>query len=443
MKVRISAKSIRFYLKYLLILYFIVQILLIIFSQINYTSDAHYYYRLAEQCIQSGEFYPAKIHQYEDFIVAPLYINVLILLLKIYNSPVSVSIFNLFITFLQILLLFRFTKRIFSVTTAVITIIIYILYLNTLGFVISNYTELFFTFLITAGLYFYLNKGSKPFFLSGIFLGASIAVRPLGWAILLALLIISLFQFRKSRKYPFDNLYIYAGILVFILAFGIFNNIHFGKFIFTSTTGPVNLLLGANDDATGGFNPDVYKKGKAGFLANPDSLTYDQKGDYYYNQALSWIKNHPDKWIALAPLKIVHTFLWDDISISNLFLQKDWYFSNSLKELFTKKDFENTVPVKGNFIKILYWVLEIVHHIFYYILLTAIFIWVIKNIKLKSISTDAILLLMFSVISILIIMITVGTPRYKYPIFILLLPFAANYFENRFLQVKEKNEIHQ
>jgi hypothetical protein len=35
-------------------------------------------------------------------------------------------------------------------------------------------------------------------------------------------------------------------------------------------------------------------------------------------------------------------------------------------------------------------------------------------------------------------MITVGTPRYKYPMFILLLPFAASYIDMKFGLRKQK-----
>jgi hypothetical protein len=41
-------------------------------------------------------------------------------------------------------------------------------------------------------------------------------------------------------------------------------------------------------------------------------------------------------------------------------------------------------------------------------------------------------------IAILMIMITVGTPRYKYPMFILLLPFASYYLLTKF-RIGEEN----
>ena len=55
-----------------------------------------------------------------------------------------------------------------------------------------------------------------------------------------------------------------------------------------------------------------------------------------------------------------------------------------------------------------------------------------KYFKEKDFDKIINLILIYSSIAILMIMITVGTPRYKYPIFVILLPFAASYLEMRF-----------
>jgi len=60
--------------------------------------------------------------------------------------------------------------------------------------------------------------------------------------------------------------------------------------------------------------------------------------------------------------------------------------------------------------------------------------------KKKLMNEGTILILIFSLFSILMIMITVGTPRYKYPIFIVLLPIAAYYIEMKFRSGKENIE---
>ncbi|NWG27273.1 MAG: hypothetical protein HXY48_01925, partial [Ignavibacteriaceae bacterium] len=84
-------------IKYILLIYVVIQLILIFFTDINYRSDALYYYKLANECIKLNEFYPAEKHLLEDYLVAPLYINILIFLLKINNSTIVISLFNLLV----------------------------------------------------------------------------------------------------------------------------------------------------------------------------------------------------------------------------------------------------------------------------------------------------------------------------------------------------------
>ena len=55
-----------------------------------------------------------------------------------------------------------------------------------------------------------------------------------------------------------------------------------------------------------------------------------------------------------------------------------------------------------------------------------------KYFKIKDFDEIINMILIYSSIVILLIMITVGTPRYKYPVFVLLLPLAASYIEMKF-----------
>ncbi len=305
-------------IKYILLFYAFIQLTLIVTLETNYRSDSLYYYKLAQECIERAEFYPAKQHLNEDYIVAPLYINTLIIFLTIYNSTIIISLLNLVIILLQIMLLYKITKKIFPEDIARLTILLFILYINTLGLILQNYTELFFLLLITVSIYFYLLHKNIYLILSGICIGGAIAVRPLGWALLLAFISIQIFTSIKKKKILFNYFYIYSGTLLFIILFGGFIYSHFGKFEFTSTTGPINFLLGANDDATGGFNSMVLEKGKAGYIENPETLTYIQTGEFYQDQAIRWITDNPLKWLSLAPLKLLHSYGWDDISVSSL-----------------------------------------------------------------------------------------------------------------------------
>jgi hypothetical protein len=297
------------------------------------------------------------------------------------------------------------------------------LYLNTIGLVLQNYTELFFTLLIVSSVYFSQINKKFSLFVSGILLGGAIAVRPLGWALLLSFITIQLLASIKTKKIIFDYFLIYAGTLIFIVLFGLFTYSHFGRFEYTATTGPVNLLIGANDDATGGFNSIIYEKGKAGYLENPGALTYLEKSEFYREQALEWIAKHPVKWVSLAPLKLLHSFGWDDIALSSLLGYHEINFGRALKNLITGND---------SSVFISYFLFLSLNHIYYYLIIIAIVLGIFQVLKSKWSNFGIKIIFIYSLISILIIMITVGTPRYKYPVFILLLPFAASYFHIKF-----------
>ena len=427
-------------IKYIILIYVLVQIVLILTINTNYRSDALYYYKLAQESIEQNEFYPAQQHIYEDYIVTPFYINILIILLKIYNSTITLSFFNLAIILLQILLHYKITVKLFSEEIARLTILLFILYLNTLGLMLQNYTELFFLLLITLSIYFYILNKNLYYILAGILLGGAIAVRPMGWALFAAFISIQLINTIKNKKVFLNYFYIYSGMIILIILFGVSTYLHFEKFEFTSTTGPVNLLLGANDDATGGFNSTVFGKGKVGYIEYPDSLTYIRKGEIYQEQAIKWIIENPIKWIALAPLKLFHTYGWDDIALSSLLGFGDTNFAKEIRILVSNRGLSDSLADRTLIGRVLYFSVLILSHLFYYLLLVAIALG-IYNLFRKKLNSDATnLILLFSLFATLMIVITVGTPRYKYPMFILMLPFAASYLEMKFGFGKPNNE---
>jgi len=424
-------------IKYIILIYVLIQLVLIFATEITYNSDCQYYYQLAQDCIEQGEFYPAQNHLYEDYIFAPLYINVILVLLKIYNSHITISLFNFLIILVQILVLYKISLKVFSENVAALSVLLYIFYLNNLGFVLLNYTELLFVFLVSLSIYFFLLNKNYAFLLSGIFLGSSIAVRPTGWVLLAAFIILQMYVSYKNRKPATSYLYIYTGVLIFILCFGGWTYSHFGKFEFTSTTGPVNLLIGANDDATGGFNGTVHQKGKIGYIENPENLTYTKKSDFYLEEAVKWIQENPIKWISLVPLKMLHAFAWDDITVSPLLGYHNLNFGRAVRNIFDQNSsLVNAEKVSGT-TSVFYFFIQAIHHLYYYFLLVAIVLGIYQLIKNKNFNDGTRLILLYSLFSIFVIMIIFGTPRFKYPMFILLLPLAANYLTAK-LKISEK-----
>ncbi len=425
-------------LKNVIILYVTIQLLLVLLLQVEYRSDSAHYFKLAQDCLHANSFYPASQHLFSYYIFAPLFVNILVILLQISNSTIIISIFNLLLNSLQLFLIYKLSVNIFNRNVGAITVLLYIFYFNNLGFLVSNLTELLYWVLVLIAFIFYIRKGNLNYFISGLFLGASISVKPVGFTLLLAFILFFIYnKIKLNKSYPI--IWIISGVITFISVFGLFNHLHFGRFIFTSSTGPINILMGANDNATGGYKDEVFKPGNAGYLSNGDSMTYLEKNDFYTEKSLAWIASHPLRWLGLMPMKLIHTFIWDDIAVSYLLDTGEWDFAKIVKYLWNDKSIKNILPNTSLTKKILFYSIEGLHLIYYYILMALIIIGIIiykKNIIKSEIAP---IIILYVILGIVMILITVGNVRYKYPYIIILLPFAANYIYQLTERVKKKD----
>jgi len=319
-----------------------------------------------------------------------------------------------------------------------ITALLYILYINNLGFIVSNYTELLYGVLVLTALIFYIRKGNLNYFISGLLIGASISVKPIGYTLIIAFILFYVYnKIKFNKSYPVSRIII--GVITFISVFGLFNQLHFGRFIVTASTGPINIIMGANDNATGGYKDEVFKPGNEGYVANGDSMTYSEKNDFFREKSLDWITSNPLRWLRLMPMKLVHTFIWDDITLSYLLDTGIWDFAKVVKYLWIDKSFKNILPDASLTKKILFFTVEGIHLIYYYILMALIIMGIIifkKEIVKSEIVPIIFLYVLFGIVMILLV---VGNVRYKYPYLIILLPFAANYIYQILERVKKKD----
>jgi len=412
-------------LTYLLILYLVVQIIYVIFSPVKYQSDCLYYHKLAEQCIKAHTFYPAPQHLYEEYIIAPLYINLLIIVLSIHNSILSIGIMNIIFNMLQLFLLYKISEKLFDEGVAKITAVIYIFYLNNLGLVLLNFTELFFGVLVLASIYYFLKKQKYSWIFAGLFAGAAIAVRPLGWALVASYIIIYFYNIYKHRKSENYLSQLVGGVAIFIVLFGMFNFSHFGKFIYTATTGPADFIIGANNDATGAFNARVFEKGNIGYISHPEKMTYIEQGEYFKHQAINWIEHHPIKWLSLIPAKLMYMFLWDDISIPALFNLQNWDLLHVVKSVIKNKGLGKLMPGVYVFRKIFYLMIQAFNYLYYFLVVILIIGGLFYLKQQRGFNSDNEVIIIFCIIGTIMTMLVFGVPRFKYPYLIAALPFAA------------------
>ena len=143
-----------------------MQLIYIFYFSLPFQIDSLAYFNLAQECLAQNRLYPLPQHVNADYLVAPVYLNFIIVILKIYNSPNS-DLFSsmLFLNFLQLFLVYRIGLRLFNARLAQLAILLYVFYLPNLGLVLQNLTELLFGVLALLSFLFYL-KGKKNYCIS-------------------------------------------------------------------------------------------------------------------------------------------------------------------------------------------------------------------------------------------------------------------------------------
>jgi len=287
--------------------------------------------------------------------------------------------------------------------------------------ILVNLTELFFATLVLFSIFFFLKETKYNLLLAGFFCGASIAVRPLGWALFIAFLVFFIAKYKNGKL--LSNLSsITLGLVGFIFIFGSLIKITSGYFIYSSTTGPINILMSANDKATGAFYPEITEKGNPGYIPDGEKLNFLQKQDTLEYRAISWIKDHPIKWVSLIPNKLFLLFRGDDVAVSKL-ISTDFNLQVFLKII--KRD--PTIASNYSFGFLFLWLfLMIYHHLLYFF---SLFVFVIgfRRFHHEIMKNEYIkMFLIYVSIGIIITLISHAGIRYKYPYMFVL--FICNSF---------------
>lgn len=405
----------------ILAIYFVVQLAYLLFLPLPFENDSLEHYRLAQECLAAGRFYPLPQHRGADYILAPVYINFLVGLLALHNSTATILFANLLLNSLQLFLLYRLARKILEKESwARLVVVLYVCYLTNLGLVLHNLTELLFGVLCLASLNLYLHRNWRAAVLAGALLGLAIGVRPFGWALLLAYFAAEALAFLRHRQWQASILGLAGGTFAVIMVLGFAGKSAVGEFVFTSTTGPANLLMGANDLATGAYNKRVFAPGQPGFLPADSAMTFVEKGDYWTAQARRWMRAHPFEWLALFPHKLLHLFARDDWAINALTHSHAWSLYR-IGKIMQAGSFHEILAGESLRFQVGFLALQLVHHVYYFILLFLVLYQALRLTKSKSgfwLERFAVIYL-FSIFGLGMNLLTVGDPRYKYPYFIL------------------------
>ncbi|MBI5726525.1 MAG: glycosyltransferase family 39 protein [Ignavibacteriales bacterium] len=406
--------------------YVLLQLLLLFKFPLPYSSDSRYLYGLAQQCINAGKFYPLPEHLYHDYLVAPVFINLLVLLLKIWNSQYTIALFNIALNTAQIFLLFTITRKIFSRNIAVLSCVLYMLYLNNLGMVLMNFNDLLFNVLISAALLLLMRETLTGMVLSGLLTGVAVGVRPVAWAFLLAVIVITLWEWKQKRASIRPIFAIFAGTAITIFMIGFIIKASTGTFVYTSNFSGLNIIIGANDDALGGFQPKVFDKGKSGYIENIESKTHEQREEFWKQKAFTWIQEHPFRWALLMPLKLIRMYITDDYNVSRLFFEK-----YSIYHVYRGIRYGEPIPIVDSGYSSAYFVLwavvQVLHHIFFFWIVWTSIKALLKTRRIVIPNRYVRLLLLYCMGGIAMTLLAYGEARYKYPYLLTHFMFTAIY----------------
>lgn len=278
-------------------------------------SDPGTYVLLARGCFSDGTLYPNYSHLYSWYIFNPGWVNFIILWLNIFGNTTNLVYIQVVFNALSLLLIYCICRRLFeNVIIAYLAIFIYMSIPSIFTISAHLFSEPFFIVLSLTSLFFCL-LGNKFSYLSGLFLALAMWTRPIALGWLIACLFCYIIK-QNDWKSAVRHVVMY-GITCMVIAICTHQN--YPNYLYKSTTGGVNLIMGANDDATGGYCPSVFQEGKMGYI--PDSvlckLTVNEKDSVWTARSLQWIVSHPSKYLLLSLKKLYSLYSYSTLFLYN------------------------------------------------------------------------------------------------------------------------------
>lgn len=366
-------------------------------------SDAGRYQELAYYCFYHGKWYPmSQMVANDNIIFNPGYVNFLILQLKLIGTLKFYSIINFALNILFLTTIKSIISYIISPKGGRLAVLFFCLLPSNHFSVVITATELFVASLIFAAICVVRKNYLLLLFSSILFVYAEYT-RPCAILFIPSLIIYMVFK-KYGVKYIMTFVSSFALFYV-ILSLAVVNCTDAQQL--KGATGGVNLIMGANDDMSGRYEPIVFSEGKSGFIYNSERYDVYQKDSILTSRALSWVKEHPIKYLAYAPLKALYLY-FQDVYWNSFF--ENHADNNNLKL------FKSQIPISKAIVIVL-------RNLGYYILIIITIIGLFKAWKSEREQKIYLGIYMLPLLlNTLMIMAIVGAPRYHYitnPILIL------------------------
>ncbi len=368
------------------------------------SNDGSTYLGFAKKCIDLNTWYPNMHNINEAHLYAPGYVNLLILVHKLFGSFEYIKIVALLFNVGLLFFTYKIAKKVFSDTIARLSVILSCLTFSSYTVPIAISSEMPFIFAMMLALLLIIQKKPYTILLGGVFIGLGNWVRPVAIVFILTSLV---YMFaNKYRIYNYAILFIAIISTMFCIAKPVHDRI--GKYWYTTSATGHNLAHATSGRATA--TPSFeYKKDE--YYADLENKEYKQKlfeaDKDVLDRALKWIKENPIDYLSLFPKKLVSLYVIDNWTIRAF---KGKGFASLLKD------------EKSNKFKV--YLMAIFQSIVYYVIMLLFLCYLIKNIK--TIFRKENILLLVPALGTAMLLIMVVVDRYHQPFMPVITIYAAS-----------------
>lgn len=376
--------------------------------------DALGYTRHAIQCYNEGTFYPSINNLHDVYVQAPGLVNFLIPIYAVFGDVRIFLLLNIIMNIAILLETVYLGEKFFNKTVGYIAGVCYAIILANIFAPVVLGSEILYLFLALTGFVISLKAKPIPLISAGILYAVAYTVRPLVLAFLVASIVYYIYV---KRKWLRNSLITIACFAIPLIALGEINQQRLGTPIVSSTTGGYNLLMTAYDKATPLPEHSIfYKSDGIGHPYLSSKYTFAERDSIWKSMAVSWIKEHPFRYLVLCGERVF--IMWN----------KDvWSVPNFLPD---HLDNPTYAIASGSKIRmIVCQAIRMCYSIVYYVVCVLFLISIVKYRK-EILSGKGIMLL--------ILLLGIGGTclfpmehRYHYPYMFILCIWVAYYISNR------------
>ncbi|MFC0205136.1 ArnT family glycosyltransferase [Novosphingobium soli] len=277
------------------------------------TSDAEWYY-LRAASLAAGRGYLDNAGAPTAFWPPGWPIALGLVFARFGASTVSLGIFNLVSAMLIGATTLALGRRLFgSEGAARAGLLLLAVYPNAIGYVPLALTEVFYTALLMAGCWVLVARTSRWHLVgAGLLFGIATLVKAQTLVVVPLVFAIAWLRagdlWRRLPRLVGEGLLVLAIAALTVLPWSIRNQAQLGHWVAVSTNGGYTLLTGNHDTATGDYTPDAPVV--EALMARPglDEVARDAEAR---RLGLAWIRDHPGRFLALAPKKLMRLWLPD------------------------------------------------------------------------------------------------------------------------------------